>query len=110
VPKVAREKIFLACGIHCRPNFFLFCPTNFAVLLRILPEGIEIVYDYHCYQMTLRVNNYFIQTGSGAKCWQEISQRAAGRAAAGRVRDFGQNVLQSCNKTPTQVSKRGPDE
>jgi hypothetical protein len=30
VPKVAREKIFLARGIHCCPNFFSL--TNLAIL------------------------------------------------------------------------------
>jgi len=38
VPKMASEMIFLACGIHC----------------------VEIVYDYHYYQMMLQVNNFFL--------------------------------------------------
>jgi hypothetical protein len=55
--EVAREKVFLARGIHCLNNIFrpaLICYTYIG-----LYQGEEIVYDYNYYQMILQVYNFF---------------------------------------------------
>jgi hypothetical protein len=44
------------CGIHCSQKKF------FPLLYYEEYEGAETVYDYHYYQMMLRVNNFCIQT------------------------------------------------
>jgi hypothetical protein len=51
VPKVASKKILFARGIHCCPNFFSLSLT--------IHEGVEVVYDYHYYQMMPRLNNFY---------------------------------------------------
>ena len=47
-----------------------------------------------CYHITLQ-RNIFTQIGSGAGCWLDIYHMDAGLAVTGRIRDIGQNVLQS---------------
>jgi hypothetical protein len=56
VPKVTSEKTFLTRGIHCCIIFpdqasFFFKNTN-------VYEDVEIVHDYHDYQMMLQVNHF----------------------------------------------------
>jgi hypothetical protein len=60
VPKVARKKMFLARGIHCCATFFF---ANLAIhYYEYIYEGVEIVYDYHYYQVMLQVSSliYFL--------------------------------------------------
>jgi len=41
----------------------------------------------------------FTQIRSGAKCWLDIYHWGAGRAVTRRIRDIGQNILQSSFRT-----------
>ena len=52
----------------------------------------------HCYQMTLQWN-IFTQIGSGANCWLDIYYWSACLEVTGRIRDTGQNVLESSFQT-----------
>jgi hypothetical protein len=53
MPKVARNKILLTRGIHCCPNFFRPISLYYEVYMYYIYDGVEIVYDYHYYQMML---------------------------------------------------------
>jgi hypothetical protein len=46
----------------------------------------------------------FTPTDSGAKCWLDIYHCRAGMAVSGRIRDSGQNVIQSSFKTGSSSS------
>jgi hypothetical protein len=75
---MASEKIFLAHGIHCSPNFSLislaYCEEYEYVCVCVY-EDVEIV-CYHCYKMMLRVNNFLTQTRSGEKLLS-VSEQAS---------------------------------
>jgi hypothetical protein len=66
MPEVACEKIFLAHGIHCCPNFYPDQPYCIIKCIYMY-EGTEIVYDHDYYQMMLQVNNSLIQSRSAEK-------------------------------------------
>jgi len=55
------------------------------------------------YELPLLPNNtavkYFYTNRSGTKCWPDIYHWGAGLAVTGRIRDIGQNVLQSAFET-----------
>jgi hypothetical protein len=72
VPEVIFEKIFLARGIHCYPvssRSVLLYYEEYMYIQYILYtcEGVDVVCDYHYYQLMLRVNNVFTQTTGGEK-------------------------------------------
>ena len=48
--------------------------------------------------------NIFTQIGSGAKCWLDIDHWGAGLAVTWRIRDVGQNGLQSSFQTGNSSS------
>jgi hypothetical protein len=62
-------------------------PTNLVFLWRIYLKAYRLYMIIITNQMMLGVNNGFIQTGSGAKCWQEFSQRAT-QNSHGHAKEF----------------------
>jgi hypothetical protein len=112
MPKMAR-------GIHCFLKFF----TSFARIALYIVKSMRarvcvclsvcihihiltayrLHMNYRCYQMTLPMKR-FPKIGSGAKCRPDIHHWGADLAATGRIRDIGQNVLQSSFQTGTSSS------
>jgi hypothetical protein len=78
--------------------FYFFCPTSLSILWRICVyihnlTPYRLYMNYRCYQITLQWN-ILTQTGS------------AGLAVTERIRDIGQNVLQSSFQTGSNSSPR----
>ena len=103
---VARGKISLTRGFHFRPNFCISFarPTSQYVLWSVCVyiygylTACRLYMNYRSYEITLQCN-IFTQIWSGAKCWLDICHWVAGLAVSGRIRDIGQNVLQSAFQT-----------
>jgi hypothetical protein len=70
-----------------------------------ISEDVQIIYDYHYYQMTMPMNRFLYKLEAVQSV--DISQRASGRAV---TETFGKTFYNTCNKQPTQVSKCGPNE
>ena len=87
------------CTIHCCPIFYilphhrLYIVSNMCVSIHI-SHCVETVYV-----LPLLPNNtavkHFYTNGSSAKCRLDIYRWGAGLAVTRRIRDIGQNVLQS---------------
>jgi hypothetical protein len=93
---MARGKLSLAHGIHCCPDYFLFilpdqrfCIVRYVRVCVCLHIWVEIVYE-----LPLQLN-IFTEIGNRIQCWLDIYHWDAGLAVTGRIRDIGQNVLQS---------------
>jgi hypothetical protein len=54
---------------------FLFRPTTLYYEYENLYEGVEIVYDYHYYQMTMRMNNFLYMPNAVKSYW--LSKQAS---------------------------------
>jgi hypothetical protein len=98
------RKTSLARGIHRCPIFFIsfarpasLCCDEYVYIYTYL-TACRLYMNYRCYQITLRVKHFYTNR-SGAKCWLDIYQWGAGLAVTGRIRDIGQNILQSSFET-----------
>jgi len=100
LPKMARGNISLARGIHCCPIFFFlfFRPaSSYCAQCVHTSACIQTVYELPLLPYNTAVKHFYTNR-SGAKCWPDIYHWGAGRAVTGRIRDIGQNVLQSAFK------------
>jgi hypothetical protein len=104
MPKMASKKISLARGIHCCPNLFilpdqcLYIVQNMFIHTYIHLTAWIFYMNYRCDQTILRVQHFYTNR-SGAKFWLDIYHWGVGLAVTGRIRDIGQNALQSSFQT-----------
>jgi hypothetical protein len=111
VLKRARGKISLACGIQCCPIIFklllpdqrLYTMKNTCIHTHTYLTSYRLYMNCRWYQITLQWN-IFTQIRSGAICWLDIYYSGVGLEVNGRIRDIGQNVLESSSQTGSSSS------
>jgi hypothetical protein len=98
VPKMAREKISLERGIHCCPKFLFLLP-NSVYFVKNMCTYAHVWLCADCTSITLLPINTASKTFLHKSKWCEVFTACfhwgACRAVTGRIRDTGQNSLQS---------------
>jgi hypothetical protein len=77
----------------------IFCPTSVSILWTAsvythISDTVQTVYEPPLLPNNTAVKHFYTNR-SGAKCWLDIYRWGAGLVVTGRIRDIGQNVLQS---------------
>ena len=95
-----KHKYFHGTRHSLLSQYLLFlCPTTVTILWTLcvythIGDYVQTVYELPLLPINTALKLFYANR-SGAKCWLDIYRWGAGLAAAERIRDIGQNVLQA---------------